>query len=173
MAISQNNFLVVGARHRQIREYDTTNMGGPTSNQGWQPNDTWPELLIGRHSGYACGVLGTTMVIAGGSAEWSRDYLKSTELVDLVAKTTRRGPDLGQTRAWFHLLPVQISPEDPPMLLALGGYADSQIQSNFRLAVEGWTQEAKNWTEVAQLSKARYRFGAFSFDKNLICPSTG
>ena len=173
VAISQNNFLVVGARHRQIREYDTTNMGGPTSNQGWQPDDTWPELLMERNSGYACGVLGTTMVIAGGSAEWSRDYLKSTELVDLAAKTTRRGPDLRQTRAWFHLLPIQISPEDPPMLLALGGYADSQIQSNFRLAVEGWTQEAGNWTEVAQLSKARYRFGAFPLDKNLICPSTG
>ena len=122
---------------------------------------------------FACGVLGTTMVIAGGSAKWGTDYLRSTELVDLVAKRTGRGPDLHQTRAWFQLLPIQLSPEDPLMLPALGGYAESQIQSNFRLEVEGLRQEAKNWEEVAQLSKARYRFGAFPLNKNLICPSTG
>ena len=173
VAISQYNFLVVGGHLRKILEYETTNVGGPTSNEGWQPEDTWPELLIKRHSAYACGVVGTTMVIAGGSAEWSRDFLKSTELVDLSTKTTRQGPDMLQTRAWFHLIPINMAswqPEPPPFtLLALGGYADSQSPDNYRLTVEGWTPETANWTDVGQLSKPRYRFGAFALDKDLIC----
>ena len=170
-AISPYNFLVVGGRVRKILEYETTNSGGPTSSEGWQPEDTWPELLIKRHSGYACGVIGTTMVIAGGSAEWSRDYLKSTELVDLASKTTRQGGDMLQTRAWFHLIPISfpnLQRSQQFTLLALGGYADSQSPENYRISVEGWTPET-NWTDFELLGKPRYRFGAFALDRDSFC----
>ena len=139
------------------------------------PKDTWPELLIERLEGYACGIIGTTMVIAGGGSDWTKEYLKSTELVDLATKTTRRGPDMHQKRAWFHLLQVQSSPNDPIMLLALGGFNGEQINMVHQhpLAVEGWSPGMGNWTEVTQLSKPRYKFGAFPLDKNLICRSSG
>ncbi len=65
---------------------------GPTSSEGWQPEDTWPELLIERVYGYACGVIGTAMVIAGGE-QWSGSYLKSTELVDLATRASRHASD--------------------------------------------------------------------------------
>ena len=170
-AISPYNFLAVGGWARKILEYETTNSGGPTSSEGWQPEDTWPELLIRRDSGYACGVIGTTLVIAGGSAEWSRDYLKSTELVDLATKTTRQGGDMLQTRAWFHLIPISIpnlQRSQQFTLLALGGYADSQSPENYRISVEGWTPET-NWTDLELLGKPRYRFGAFALDRDSFC----
>ena len=168
-AISPYNFVVVGGSMRKILEYNTTNLGGPTSSEGWQPEDTWPELLIERVYGYACGVIGTTMVIAGGE-QWSGSYLKSTELVDLATRTSKQGPDMLQTRAWFHLIPI--TPESSQLtLLALGGYEEIEPASPSadidRLTVEGWTPEMGNWTKVAQLSKPRYKFGAFALDKDL------
>ena len=41
---------------------------GPTSNDGWQPANTWPDLLNKRYAGMGCAVLGTKLVVAGGSS---------------------------------------------------------------------------------------------------------
>ena len=75
-----------------------------------------------------------------------------------------------QTRAWFHLIPINLEASQLT-LLALGGYEEIEPASpsadKDRLTVEGWTPETGNWTKVAQLSKARYRFGAFALDKDL------
>ena len=55
LSISDNKFLMISGRN--LREFDTS-IGGPTSNAGWLPENTFPKLQDERHGSYGCARLG-------------------------------------------------------------------------------------------------------------------
>merc|ERR1719391_713822 len=99
----QNKFLMISGWN--LREFDTS-IGGPTSDAGWSPENTYPELQDQRHGSYGCAKLGNKVIIAGGFS--GNNQLKTTEIVDLDTKTVYYGGDLQQARKGFQLATVNM-----------------------------------------------------------------
>ena len=55
LSISKNKFLMISGWN--LREFDTS-IGGPTSNVGWSPENTYLQLQDERHGSYGCAKLG-------------------------------------------------------------------------------------------------------------------
>ena len=55
LSISKTKFLMISGW--SLREFDTS-IDGPTSNAGWSPENTFPELQDKRHGSYGCAKLG-------------------------------------------------------------------------------------------------------------------
>ena len=68
--IGGGSFLLIGGRssERQVREYSDLN--------GWEPQESWPQLKIGRY-GHGCGIVGDKVVVAGGYGK------TTTEIIDI------------------------------------------------------------------------------------------
>ena len=59
LSISKNKFLMISGWN--LREFDTS-IGGPTSDTGWSPENTYPELQDQRHGSYGCARLGNKVI---------------------------------------------------------------------------------------------------------------
>ena len=166
VAISSTKFLIIrrdSSTGQGIWEFDVDQTAGdPTDFNGWQPEDTWPNLLSRRFSGFGCAVVGSTLVVAGGG---SGDDRKTTEIIDLETKAIRHGQDMLGIREWFQLFTV-VSPGSKPTLLALGGWSGSSMLRT----VEEWDPESETWREAeGELVQARSDYGAVVLDKSLVC----
>ena len=108
VAISPTRFLVMrrdsSTSSGSIREYDNGTELGPTDDGGWLPANTWPELLSLRYSMMGCAVIGSKLVVAGGSGNGG--HQRSTEVINIEARTIEYGEDMLEQRTWFHLLPI-------------------------------------------------------------------
>ena len=114
--------------------------------------------------GHGCAVIGTTLVVAGGG---SGDARKTTEIIDLEAKTIRRGEDMLGIREWFQLFTVA-SPGSKPSLLAVGGW-NSGVRDTLK-TVEEWDPETETWREAnGELMQARSDYGAVVVDNAVVC----
>ena len=87
-AISSTRFLIrrrdSSTSSSSIREYDTSTAMGPASNDGWQPANTWPDLLNKRYADMGCAVLGAKLVVARGAG--GPGYQRSTEIINLETR---------------------------------------------------------------------------------------
>ena len=108
-----------------------------------------------------CAVVGTKLVIAGGSGDGG--YQRSTEIVNLETRSIEYGEDMLQKRAWFHLLPIFNSGQS--LLWAVSGWSGG----GFLSTVEQWNPETGFWTETGQLIQRRGDFGAVAVDQNMFC----
>ena len=168
VAISSTRFLIIRKDTddgQGIWEFDLDHTAGvPTDNSGWRPADTWPNLLSRRYMGHGCAVIGSTLVVAGGG---SGDARKTTEIIDLEAKTVRRGQDMLGIREWFQLFTVA-SPGSKPSLLAVGGWISS-VRDTLK-TVEEWDPETETWREAnGELMQARSDYGAVVVDNAVVC----
>ena len=59
LSISKNKFLMISGWN--LWEFDT-NIGGPTSDAGWSPENTYPKLQDKRHGSYGCAKLGNKVL---------------------------------------------------------------------------------------------------------------
>lgn len=59
LSISKNKFLMISGWN--LREFDTS-IEGPTSDAGWSPENTYPELQDKRHGSYGCAKLGNKVI---------------------------------------------------------------------------------------------------------------
>ena len=139
---------------KTILEFDSS-VGGPTSQAGWRPAGTWPDLLTDRRSGPGCAVVGRTLYIAGGR---DGSTLQTTETLDLTTRTISPGPSMARPRAYFHLVTLP-----GPRLLAIGGWDDSNSLTSVEELVEG------AWVEAAALEGGRDSYGAVAVPEGLLC----
>ena len=140
---------------KTLLEFDSS-VGGPTSQAGWRPAGTWPDLLTDRNLWPGCAVVGRTLYIAGG---YSRPtFLQTTETLDLDTRTISPGPSMASPRRWFHLVTLP-----GPRLLAIGG----RDRSNTLASVEELEEGA--WVEAAALEGRRDTYGAVAVPEGLVC----
>ena len=140
---------------KTILEFDSS-VGGPTSQAGWRPAGTWPDLLTDREESPGCAVVGRTLYIAGG---YSRStFLQTTETLDLTTRTISPGPSMATRRAYFHLVTLP-----GPRLLAIGGASSTTSLASVEELEEG------AWVEAAALEAGREAYGAVAVPEGLVC----
>merc|ERR1719189_1977742 len=121
---------------KTILEFDSS-IDGPTSQAGWRPAGTWPDLLTDREFRPGCAVVGRTLYIAGG---WDFPTThQTTEILDLDTRTISPGPSMARPRYFFHLVTLP-----GPRLLAIGGEDDdgSTLASVEELEEGAWVEAA-------------------------------
>ncbi len=152
--ISPTSFLLLYGK--TILEFDSS-VAGPTSDAGWRPAGTWPDLLTYRVWWPGCAVVGRTLYIAGGSSGGSN--LQTTETLDLDTRTISYGPSMASPRYRSHLVTLP-----GPRLLAIGGVHDD---GNILASVEELEEGA--WVEAAALEGGRGGYGAVAVPEGLVC----
>ena len=157
--IGFHSFLIVYGT--DVYEFDTR-VAGPTDDAGWRPKENWPQLQVSRmYPG--CGVLKKMLVVAGGhGGGFVTNYLKSTEIIDLVTKTISFGGEMEKKRMSFHLLSIGGN------LFAVGGsyYDGGWI---FLADVEEFVEETGTWKPAKSLDGRRYSYGGVAVTKDLVC----
>ena len=83
--ISTESFLIVS--NNNVREFDTSVMEDPTSETGWQPEETWPQLLKGGGQQPGCATIGSLFVVAGGNDNGNSPRM---EIINLKTRTLLR-----------------------------------------------------------------------------------
>ena len=147
-ALSASFLAIYG---KDIREFD------PSS--GWRSPSTWPSLLTSRTWQPGCTVVGSTVIIAGGTSTPN----PTTEMLNIQTRTIRYGPNMVKPRALFHLLTVQ--PGD--RAIALGGlrYFDGTLYrpNEVEELIEG------TWRVIGRLDLERSSFGGLAVPTSLLC----
>ena len=156
--ISPTSLLLLYSK--TILEFDSS-VGGPTSQAGWRPAGTWPDLLTDRVWWPGCAVVGRTLYIAGGRGDdWNT--LRTTETLDLDTRTISSGPSMARARGWFHLVTLP-----GPRLLAIGGVIYDGNSFTYLASVEELVEGA--WVETAPLEAGVKAYGAVAVPEGLVC----
>jgi len=108
------------------------------------------------------------MVISGGRGR-SGETIKSTEVLDLVARRIEYAGDLNKPRHAFHTLIILSGGIE--RVLALGG-CERQPSSSHGLchdSVEEFNAETLKWSLTPGLLQKRADYGAIAVPKSFIC----
>ena len=154
--ISSTSFVTIHMNDtHNVREYSVSN-----GEAELKPLDSWPSLLTKRH-GPGCGATSYHLVVAGGGSGWD-EVLTTVEIFHIESRALRRGADLRQARAFFHIIPVGST---HPRLLAIGGQNGSTAVDTS----EWWEAEEDSWEEGPPLSTGRSTFAALMAPPHLVC----
>ena len=82
----------------------TRSIAGPTNDEGWRESGRWPTLKTYRYSQPGCAKIGNKVIIAGGAKNGKQ--LKSTEVLDIIARTTSDGGKMASARIRFNLAKI-------------------------------------------------------------------
>ena len=134
---------------------------GAQSEASWQPAGTWPDLGMAR-TGHGCAVTGGLVVVAGGYSGGSR--IKTTEIIDIGARTITFGPEMKNARNSFQLAVLPAPGGD--RLLALGGVGSKVRGAEVEELVPG---PGGSWQEVTGLQERRADYGAVVVPVELVC----
>ena len=156
--IGSHSFLIVYGTN--VYEFDTR-VAGPTNNAGWRPKENWPQLQVTRKTQPGCGVLKNMFVVAGGGD--SGNYLKSTEIIDMVTKTISFGGEMEKKIIGFHLLSISEN------LFALGGFYSDGGGRHYLADVEEFVEETGTWKPTKSLDGRRAYYGGVAVTKDLVC----
>ena len=155
--IGSHSFLIVYGTN--VYEFDTR-VAGPTDDAGWRPKENWPQLRVNRRN-LGCGLLKKMLVVAGGR-DSGGNYLKSTEIINLVTKTISFGAEMEKKREHFHLLSIDGN------LFALGGfYYDGDY--HYPADVEEFVEETGTWKPAKSLDGKRGWYGGVAVTRDLVC----
>ena len=145
--ISEDSFLTFGGT--SVRQFDSRT-SGPTNDQGWVPDNVWPDLLVGRIRP-GCATLGDLCFVAGGRNS-KYEALKSVEVIFLQSKSLGKANDMQKPRSHFNLVVLGKT------LLALGGNNDDA-------SMEVWEGLEEPWRFAPQsLSSSKVDFSALPVD---------
>ena len=161
--ISAHSFLIVYAT--DVYEFDSS-VAGPTSQDGWQAKETWPQLQEHRKNWPGCGVVNGKFVIAGGLGD--DDHFKArktTEIIDLRSKTIEFAGEMSKTRMEFHLLPIN----GVLFALAGNGYVPENNAHTYIMEVEEFVEESRTWKPATSLPSGRNNHGGVALNKELVC----
>ena len=153
--IGSHSFLIVYGT--DVYEFDTR-VAGPTDDAGWRPKEKWPQLKVSRVY-LGCGVLKKMLVVAGGR-DSDRNYLKSTEIINMVTKKISFGGEMEKKRRYFHLLSIGGN------LFAVGG---EYSYGNYLADVEEFVEETGTWKPAKSLDSKRAYHGGVVVTKDLVC----
>ena len=157
--ISPHSFLVV--YRTDVYEFDTR-VGGPTSNDGWQPKEKWPQLQELRKNWPGCAVVNGKFIVVGGLGGMS---LKTTEIIDLEQRTLSVGGEMAKTRMNFKLLSIN----GIIFALAGNGYVPENNAHTYIAEVEEFVEETGTWKAAKSLPGGRHYHGGVSVTKELVC----
>ena len=165
VTLSDHQFLVIS--FFGIREFDT-NVDGPSSSNGWLPTTTWPALKEKR-THPACASIGHAVVVAGGSK--NKAPSSKTEIIDVLTRTIREGPEMQVPRARFSL--ITVGEGAARRVLALGGSTSAGNTDS----VEEFKPAGGEWKKKSlRMATKRARFAATVLPQGLACvddlPST-
>ena len=158
VTLSDHQFLVIS--FIGIREFDT-NVDGPSSSNGWLPTTTWPALKEKR-THPACASIGHAVVVVGGSRNEAPS--SKTEIIDVLTRTIREGPEMQIPRAWFSL--VTVGEGAARRVLALGGSTSSgktDSVEEFKPAKGEWKMKSLG------MATKRARFAATVLPQGFAC----
>ena len=163
--ISPHSFLVV--YRKDVYEFDTR-VAGPTSNDGWQPKEKWPQLQEHRIHWPGCAVVNGKFIVVGGLGDDNNfKALKTTEIIDLEQKTISHGGEMTKTRQEFHLLSIN------GILFALAGngYVPEGNAHTYMMEVEEFVEETGEWKAAQSLpaGAGRNSHGGVSVNRDLVC----
>ena len=161
--ISRHSFLIVYGT--DVYEFDTR-VGGPTSNDGWQPKEKWPQLQESRTNWPGCAVVNGKFIVVGGLGDDSNfKALKTTEIIDLEQRTLSVAGEMAKTRMDFKLLSIN------GILFALAGngYVPENNAHTYIAEVEEFVEETGTWKAAKSLPGGRNNHGGVSVTKELVC----
>ena len=148
--ISDESFLVLsGNDHggKAVHQFDSRH------DQGWLPDDVWPDLLTQR-TRPGCATLGDQFFVAGG-LNGVNEALKSVEVIFLQSKSLGKAIDMLRPRSHLNLLVMGNT------LLALGGNNDESHETS----VEVWEGLEEPWRLAPQtVTCSRSYFSALPVD---------
>ena len=148
--ISADSFLTFGGT--SVRQFDSRT-SGPTSDQGWLPENVWPDLQVERLRP-GCATLGDLCFVAGGRNS-KYEALKSVEVIFLQSKSLGKANDMQKPRSHFNLVVLGKT------LLALGGNNDDA-------SMEVWEGLEEPWRFASQsLTSSRSHFSALPVDDRM------
>ena len=155
--ISTESFLIVS--NNNVREFDTSVMEDPTSETGWQPEETWPQLLKGGGQQPGCATIGSLFVVAGGNDNGNSPRM---EIINLKTRTLVQGADMIRPRVFFHIKTLGTE------VFALGGVYSGWTYLNM---VEKWAEKTSTWQQDGNLELKRgFAFGAVVVPTEMVCP---
>ena len=160
VTLSDHQFLVIS--FFGIREFDT-DIDGPSSSNGWLPATTWPAMKEKR-ANPACASIGYVVVVAGGTK--NKLPTSKTEIIDVLTRTVREGPEMQVPRAMFSL--ITVGEGAARRVLALGGSSSAgNIDS-----VEEFTLAGSKWKKQAlSFASKRAAYGASVIPHEFACGS--
>ena len=148
--ISADSFLIFGGT--TVRQF-YSRISGPTSDQGWVPENVWPDLPFSRLRP-GCATLGEVCVVAGGMNS-QYEVLKSVEVILLASKSLGKTSDMLKPRSHFNLVVLGQT------LWAIGG-------NNGETSMEVWEGLEEPWRLTSQsLTKSRRDFSALPMDDRM------
>ena len=147
VAIGDTQFLLIGGdpfeKPDQVIHYNT-------GTQSWT---NWPRLTQGR-LGCACVRAGNSIIVAGGYNKGT--LLTSTEVIDVISKSSRVVGHMKYPRAYFAMANVNFNPK---VVLALGGETEEWPEPS--TTVEEWNDDDETWSLASiTLSPGRSSFAA-------------
>ena len=150
--ISPHSFLVV--YRTDVYEFDTR-VGGPTSNDGWQPKEKWPQLQESTQNWPGCAVVNGKFIVAA----------RKTEIIDLKQRTLSIGGEMAKARGESKLLSIN------GILFALAGngYVPENNAHTYIAEVEEFVEETGTWKAAKSLPGGRNNHGGVSVTKELVC----
>ena len=145
--ISADSFFTFSGT--SVRQFNSRT-SGPTSDQGWAPDNVWPDLLVERISP-GCAALGDFCFVAGG-VNSQYEALKSVEIIVLSSKSLGKANDMLKPRSHCNLVVLGKA------LLAIGG-------NNDETSMEVWEGLEEPWRLAPQsLTSSRSHFSALPVD---------
>ena len=174
VVISGRSFLAI--YDTDIREYQV-DIENPRSDAGWQEETKWPHLQTSRVQSPGCARIGGMVIIAGGrsspgSGGWSGTTVhRTTEILDIAARTIQYGEDLITARRYFHI--ITITTNNIESTFALGGrgyngaiWTDHEIYDS----IEEFDPDTLTWNTVpAKLANRIGEFAAVALPRSLVC----
>ena len=162
VSISDTEILLIGGFDNENNILKLT-----TNDNKW--HNTSIQLNDGRYS-HRCFVFRNKVIITGGFARESKEYMNSTEIIEFGSEelTIRKGNDLNSKR---HLHGMGIfALNQIPTLAAFGGYAQEGLI--FLDSVEIWDDTSETWTLQTNLtlSMGKKDFAFATVPTELICP---
>ena len=136
-------------------------MGGPATDEGWQPEEDWEPLLTPRMF-HGCGRIGNQVIVAGGISNTSASRIehKTVEIIDIFYHQVRRGGEMLASRHRFQI--VVMRKWEGGRLLALGGVGSNQV--------EEYNSTTDSWSVVDSLGESREQYGAVAVPRGSACP---
>ena len=160
VTLSDHQFLVIS--FFGIREFDTS-IDGPSSSNGWLPATTWPAMKEKR-ANPACASIGYVVIVAGGTK--NKAPTSKTEIIDVLTRTVRGGPEMLVTRAMFSL--ITVGEGAARRVLALGGSSSAGHVDS----VEEFTLAGIMWKkQPLSLATKRAAYGATVLLHEFACGS--